>query len=113
APVEEGIGVHAYSLIEFDLPEGAKRFEAIGALDDWTIGQPQGGTLEFLIYAVPDERINDSNTETIPVGLGELGINGPARFVDLWSGEDAGVATGVFRAEVPWHGARLFRVSPE
>ncbi len=50
---ERGIGTHASSVIEVDLPKGAKRFKARGAIDDG--GMIRGGKLSnaeirFLLY---------------------------------------------------------------
>lgn len=49
-PVEEGIGAHAVSLIEFDLPEGVERFTARGALDKGGVDQGFGATVVFEVY---------------------------------------------------------------
>ena len=49
-PMAKGFGVHAPSLLEFDLPEGTTAFEAIGALDDGGTRQGGGSTVEFKVY---------------------------------------------------------------
>jgi putative membrane-bound dehydrogenase-like protein len=49
-PAAEGFGVHAPSVLEFDLPEGTTAFEAIGALDDGGVKQGGGSTVEFKVY---------------------------------------------------------------
>jgi putative membrane-bound dehydrogenase-like protein len=46
----EGIGVHSASLICFDLPAGATRFTAKGALDDGGTSQGNGSTVNFLVF---------------------------------------------------------------
>lgn len=47
--IEYGIGTHANSVIAFNLPSGAKRFKARGALDEG--GTKQGGdSVEFRVY---------------------------------------------------------------
>ena len=47
--IEYGIGTHANSVIAFNLPVGAKRFKARGALDEG--GSKQGGdSVEFRVY---------------------------------------------------------------
>ncbi len=45
-----GFGVHAPSVLEFDLPEGTSSFEALGALDDGGVSQNAGSTVEFKVY---------------------------------------------------------------
>ncbi|MEX1098453.1 MAG: PVC-type heme-binding CxxCH protein [Planctomycetales bacterium] len=50
-PVKYGIGTHANSVIEYDLPAGVTRFQATGALDDG--GTTQSGSttsVEFAVY---------------------------------------------------------------
>ncbi|MES2706450.1 MAG: PVC-type heme-binding CxxCH protein [Verrucomicrobiota bacterium] len=45
-----GIGVHATSVIEYDLPAGTKEFTAQGALDDGGVSQGGGSTVVFEVY---------------------------------------------------------------
>ncbi len=49
-PAALGFGVHAPSVLEFDLPEGTTSFEATGALDDGGTKQGGGTTVEFKVY---------------------------------------------------------------
>jgi hypothetical protein len=51
-------------------------------------------------------------TAKITVPLADLGFAGAARGRDLWSRTDLGEARSEFTAELPWHGAGLFRFSP-
>jgi putative membrane-bound dehydrogenase-like protein len=48
--VEYGIGTHATSVIQFDLPEGAKRFKARAGLDNGGTDQGGGSTVEFFVF---------------------------------------------------------------
>ena len=54
---------------------------------------------------------NDSKTESITVKLKDLGFD-LATVRDLWTGESQGKLTGSFSADIPYHGAGLFRFSP-
>lgn len=110
-PVERGLGTHAYSLIEFDLPAGAQRFRALGALDDWTVPLPEGGTVQFCVYAVPAEHLGQAATVPVPVTLADLGIEGEVEVRDLWRHESLGTARGTFAPAIPWHGAGLYRLT--
>ncbi len=49
-PVSEGIGTHAPSVIEFDLPAGTKKFSAKAALDKGGVGQGNGATVVFQVF---------------------------------------------------------------
>jgi len=49
-PAGNGFGVHAPSLLEFDLPEGTTAFTGTGALDDGGTSQSNGSSVEFKIY---------------------------------------------------------------
>lgn len=45
---ENGLGVHAKSLLVYEIPAGAKRFSVIGGIDDETKG---AGSIEMVVYA--------------------------------------------------------------
>ena len=49
-PASNGFGVHAPSILEFDLPEGTTGFTAQGALDDGGVKQGNGTTVAFKVY---------------------------------------------------------------
>ena len=49
--VEKCLGVHANSLLEFDVPAGATHFKASGALDSGGTDQGCGSTVTFAVYS--------------------------------------------------------------
>jgi len=49
-PVAFGIGTHANSVIVYDVPAGAKRFKARGALDNGGVDQGQSTSVQFLVF---------------------------------------------------------------
>ncbi|MEM7015163.1 MAG: NPCBM/NEW2 domain-containing protein, partial [Verrucomicrobiota bacterium] len=49
-PVEYGIGVHANSVIVYDLPKGAKKFNARGGLDNGGTDQNGESSVQFHVY---------------------------------------------------------------
>ncbi|MDF3056586.1 MAG: hypothetical protein K0R17_801 [Rariglobus sp.] len=53
-------------------------------------------------------------TVPVPVTLADTGLtgSGPVRIHDLWTKKDLGTASAGFAPEVPFHGARLFRLTP-
>jgi len=111
-PVERAIGAHAPSVIAFELPPNAVRFHATGALDDACLAQSQGGTVRFAVYALGPEKEPDRHGLPIEFTSQELDLGSSMRIRDLWQHEDLGVKRASFAPVVPWHGARLYRVSP-
>lgn len=111
-PVADGIGTHAHSIIEFDLPAGVTRFQAKGGLEKASADQKDGGTLRFRVYTQDPNRGQASPTKSISVAVRDLGLGEAVRVKELWTGQDLGVVKGTLNASVRWHGATLYRVSP-
>jgi hypothetical protein len=108
--VEFGIGVHAPSVIEYDLPAGYTRFQAKAGLDDSGTLQKKGATVNFYVLAPKIIKENPSLNATVV--LSDLGFNGKCKVRDLWSQKDLGEIDQKLDVEVPFHGARVFRISP-
>jgi hypothetical protein len=53
----------------------------------------------------------DVPTALVPVSLLHLGFSGRVRVRDLWQHRDLGTTHGLFEAEIPCHGAGLYRLS--
>ncbi|MGH2271273.1 NPCBM/NEW2 domain-containing protein [Anaerohalosphaeraceae bacterium U12dextr] len=104
----EGIGTHAVSVIEFELPEGYDTFASKGVITEGSQGR---GALEFCVLLDPQKRLK-SDRSTVSVSFADLGIAGKARVRDLWARRDLGEFSEVFQTDVPLHGAGLFRISP-
>jgi hypothetical protein len=104
----EGIGTHAVSVIEFELPEGYDTFTARGMITEGSQGR---GAIEFCVLFNPDKRIKPRYS-AVSVSFADLGIKGRARVRDLWARKDLGEFSGSFEQELPLHGAGLFRISP-
>lgn len=50
--------------------------------------------------------------DAVPIKLVDAGFTGAASVGDLWAQKSLGVFRGQFAAEVPCHGARMFRLTP-
>ena len=48
----------------------------------------------------------------VSLNLTDAGFDGPVNIRDLWAKKDLGAASGKFSPNVPFHGARMFRLSP-
>ncbi|MCM8539280.1 MAG: NPCBM/NEW2 domain-containing protein, partial [Lentisphaeraceae bacterium] len=69
-----GIGIHATSVIAYDLPEGYERFKAIAGIDDETIGPKRKPSVEFFVFtSKPNmDKVNHTISDTlVPVDLFE------------------------------------------
>jgi alpha-galactosidase len=111
--VRYGIAAHARSLIEYPLPPSASRFRAFAALDDGALTQPTGATVRFLVYGLPPAPPADPAGAPVTVSLAEVGLSGRCRVRDLWTHANLPSVDRELLAVVPWHGAVLYRVSPE
>ena len=112
-PVRYGIAAHARSLVEYSLPPSASRFRAYAALDDGALTQPTGATVRFYVHALPEAAPADPAGAPIGVSLAELSLAGRWRVRDLWTHEMLPAVERELVAVVPWHGAKLYRLSPE
>jgi len=65
----DGIGTHANSIIEYNLPAGYKRFKAICGLDKAGVTQGSGSTVKFLVFTQ------------------SLVDNTPPKYIDITDGE--------------------------
>jgi alpha-galactosidase len=100
-----GIGTHSKSVIIYDLPEGYETFTAKGVVTK------DEGSVVFGVF-VDRGTIDYPDSNIVKVDLTEIGINGNAKVIDLWTNSDLGVFNGEFSREIPQHGAGLFRISP-
>lgn len=108
-PVAYGIGTHAPSVIEYDLPAGYTTFKATAVIDRAARGR---GSVQFRVYS--DKAvvaIRENAKVTVP--LSDLGITGPAKVRDLWTHKDLGVVEKEISRDIPFHGAGLYRLSPQ
>jgi alpha-galactosidase len=61
----------------------------------------------------PKDANGATESETVSLTCHELGLDGSCRARDLWTHEDVEMNNTELSADVPYHGARLFRVSPQ
>jgi len=107
--VVKGLGTHAPSIVEFDVPAGYDTFRARGVLS--RNRPPKGGSVEFLVLTdrahlmIPDH-------SRVSVNVADLGLAGAVNVRDLWARKDLGTFHDEFGADLPLHGAGLYRISP-
>jgi alpha-galactosidase len=111
--VRYGLAAHARSLVEYSLPSSVSRFRAFAAVDDGALTQPTGATVRFYVHALPPAEPADREGAPISVSLAELGLSARCRVRDLWTHGTLPSVERELVAVVPWHGALLYRLSPE
>ncbi|MBN1845204.1 MAG: NPCBM/NEW2 domain-containing protein [Sedimentisphaerales bacterium] len=109
---EWGIGTHAFSLIEYDLPEGASRFQCQVALDDGGFNQDtEGATVQFLVFT-RDPAPPAPAAAVIEIDPAEIGIAGSYAVRDLWRENDLDTFTGIYQTKLAPHASVLLRIRP-
>jgi hypothetical protein len=105
----EGIGTHAVSAIEFELPEGYDTFTSKGMITEGSQGR---GSIQFCLLIDPEKKLKPDQS-LVTVSFDDLGISGKVHVRDLWKKEDIGVFSDTFSREMPLHGAGLYRITPQ
>jgi hypothetical protein len=106
-----GIGTHANSVIEFNVPAGYKRFAAKMGLDNAGATQNAGATVKFMVFTQKPEGMQPADSVQIKINLTDLGFDKSCKIRDLWKGSDLGNFSCEFTPYVKRHGARLYRIS--
>ncbi|MBP1664884.1 MAG: hypothetical protein H6Q19_2024, partial [Bacteroidetes bacterium] len=107
----DGLGTHANSVIEFDVPSGYTRFSSGVGLDDAGASQNTGSSVQFMIFTENPSSPQPADSTQITVKLAEIGFDKLCRIRDLWKGSDMGTFTGEFAPTIRRHGASLYRIS--
>ena len=103
----QGIGTHAVSVIEFELPQGYTTFSSKGIITEGSQGR---GSVRFFVLIDPEKQTKPERSR-VSVSFSDLGISGEALVRELWKKEDIGVFSDQFGQEFPLHSAGLFRIS--
>ena len=107
----DGIGVHANSVIEYDLPEGYNRFTARVGLDKGCAGHSDGASVQFFVFTQDPSGPKPAPASPIKVDFADLGLQGTYYVKDLWTHEVVGEFTDSFAPEIKLHDAGLYRIS--
>ncbi|MCC7422636.1 MAG: NPCBM/NEW2 domain-containing protein [Planctomycetaceae bacterium] len=93
--VEYGIGTHANSVIEYELPSGVARFKARAGIDNGGSDQGTGSSVQFLVYA---EKPPATIASAAPASAADAGSRLP---IDAVSGLDVsdGLEATLFSSE--------------
>ncbi len=106
-----GIGTHANSIIEYNIPSGYDTFTAIAGIDGEAVPHTEGATVRFHVFTQYPGRSVPPDSMKISFNLNQLGLKGPCQVRDLWARKDLGVYTNQVSLYVGKLGARLVKVS--
>ena len=106
----QGLKAQAATIIEYPIPAGAVRFKATGLVEKQEYAE-QGGKVRFLTVVGTEANEDKGPGLPVEVTLKELGLNGPQKVRDLWTHKELGEVKDTFSPVVPFHGARVFRLS--
>ncbi len=105
----DGIGTHAVSIIEYEIPDGMTSLTGLAGLDDGGANQPNAtSSVRFAVTALAGE----PGQEVVSVALADLGLTGSATVRDLWSRTNVGRVEGVFTASLGAHASGLYLLTP-
>ena len=107
---ENGIGTHANSIIEFDVPEGYSRFKALVGLDQACVAQNTGATVKFFVFTENPSGLAPPPSAKISIDLKNSGLPNAYLITDMWSGKVLGKFSGEFAPEINNHGAGLYKI---
>ncbi len=105
-----GIGTHATSIIEYDVPEGYDTFSAIVGLDKECIDHTEGATVKFHVFTDFPTGSSPQDSVRISFPLEQVGLNGTCIVRDLWEKKDIEKSTKDISLFVRNHGARLLKI---
>ncbi|MBN1406985.1 MAG: NPCBM/NEW2 domain-containing protein [Calditrichaceae bacterium] len=108
---KNGIGTHATSIIEYDIPEGYDTFSAIAGLDQECVAHTEGATVKFHIFTQYPTGFPPQDSIQVQIKFEDLGIKGGCKVRDLWAKEDIGEFTNEISLYVRKHGSRLLKIS--
>jgi alpha-galactosidase len=106
-----GLGTHANSVLEFNIPAGYTRFASKAGIDKAGATQNAGATMQFMVFTQNPAGEQPADSSKITVKLADLGFDKTCKVRDLWKGADKGTFTGEFATFVRRHGAGLYRIS--
>ena len=105
----DGIGTHANSVIEYDLPPGCTRFKTRAGVDHSGVTPSNiGGTVHFMVFT--NNPLFTSAVVNFQLDLKQLGLSGRHRVRDLWLRQDLGRMKEL-SAEIPPHGCMFLKVN--
>ncbi len=108
----DGVGTHATSIIEYDIPEGYDTFSSIVGLDKECIGHPEGATVKFHVFTDYPTGSSPQDSMLVSLRTEQIGTSENCDVRDLWEHKDLGECSKNISLYVRNHGARLLKIRP-
>ena len=108
---KNGIGTHANSVIEYNLPQGYTTFRTGVGVDKAGAVQNIGASVKFLVYIQDPAGPTVPDSTQIIIPLNTIGITSAAVITDMWTGKVVGEFTGEFSPNIARHGSGFYRVT--
>jgi alpha-galactosidase len=105
-----GIGTHATSIIEYDIPEGYETFTSIVGLDKECIEHTEGATVRFHVFNENPSGSAPGDSVKITLQSEQLGVKTPCIVRDIWAKKDLGQFKTELSVHVKNHGSRLLKI---
>jgi alpha-galactosidase len=109
----DGIGTHATSIIEYDLPEGYDTFSSMVGLDKECVEHSEGATVRFHVYTEYPTGSSPKDSAKITLKFSELGLKGKCKVRDLWTKKELGEFVDEISLFIRKHGVKLLEISHE
>ena len=106
-----GIGTHANSVIEYNLPQGYTLFKTSVGLDKAGAMQNTGASVKFLVFTQNPSGPAPPDSTQIILPLNSIGITSATIVTDIWTGKVLGEFTGEFSPSIARHGSGFYRLS--
>jgi hypothetical protein len=106
----DGIGTHATSIIEYDVPDGYNTFSSIVGLDGECVEHTEGATVTCHIFTEYPTGSPPEDSIKISLKAEQLGVKGTSMVRDLWGMKDLGEVGDGISLFVRNHGAALLRI---
>ena len=105
-----GIGTHANSIVEYDIPEGYNTFSAKAGLDKECVNHTEGATVQFHVFTQSPTGSAPQDSLKISLSFAQLGLKGTHTVRDLWSKKNLGEYSDEISLYVRNHGVRLIKI---
>jgi len=106
-----GIGTHAASIIEYDIPEGYDTFSSIAGLDKECVSHTEGATVRFHVFTKYPTGTPPEDSIIVSFRIEQLGLKGVWKVRDVWAKKNVGEYANTISLSVRNHGARLLKMS--